>query len=101
PETWNLGVRYSRGRFRGSYLVNYTGEYLFAYSADPSRLRYKTAFTNTTISTSWAFRKNLEAYVDAYNVYNKSQGYYFGVPGHRQQYSIKGMMLSFGVRGRF
>jgi TonB-dependent receptor len=101
PETWNVGLRYSRGRFRASYLVNYTGEYLFAYSADPSRLRYKTAFTNTTISTSWALRQNLEVYVDAYNVYDRSQSYYYGIPGHLQQYSIKGMMLSFGVRGRF
>ncbi len=101
PETWNIGLRYSRGRFRASYLVNHTGEYLFAYSSDPARLRYKAAFTNTTISTSWAFRPTLEAYLDAYNVYDKPQTFYYGVPGHRQQYSIKGMMLSFGVRGRF
>ncbi|MFZ5495472.1 MAG: TonB-dependent receptor [Verrucomicrobiota bacterium] len=101
PETWNVGLRFARGRFRANYLVNYTGEYLFAYSADPTRLRYKTAFTNTTISTSWAFKPSLEAYLDAYNVFDKSQTFYYGVPSHRQQYSIKGMMLSFGVRGRF
>jgi outer membrane receptor protein involved in Fe transport len=81
--------------------VNYTGGYLFAYSSTPARLRYKNSFTNTTISTSWALRPHLEIYVDAYNVFNKSQSYYYGVPEHLQAYSIKGMMLSIGVRGRF
>lgn len=101
PETWNVGLRFSHGRFRANYLVNYTGEYLFAYSSDPTRLRYKKAFTNTTISTSWAIKPSLEVYLDAYNVYDASQSYYYGVPEHLQQYSIKGMMLSLGVRGRF
>ncbi|HEY0966529.1 MAG TPA: TonB-dependent receptor [Opitutaceae bacterium] len=101
PETWNVGLRFSRGRFRASYLVNYTGEYLFAYSSDPTRLRYKMDFINTTVSTSWALRPNLEAYVDAYNIYDEEQRYYYGVPSHLQAYSIKGMMLSLGVRGRF
>lgn len=101
PETWNAGLRFSYGKFRGSYLVNYTGEYLFAYSSDPTRLRYKNAFTNTAISTSWALRSNLEVYLDAYNIFDRPQSFYLGIPEHKQQYSIKGMMLSVGVRGRF
>jgi TonB-dependent receptor len=101
PETWNLGLRFSRGRFRANYLVNHTGEYLFAYSANSSRLRYKNPFTQTTVSASWALRPNLELYMDGYNIYNKSQSYYYGVPEHLQAYSIKGMIVSFGLRGRF
>jgi TonB-dependent receptor len=101
PETWNFGLRFSYGRFRGSYLVNHTGEYLFSYSSNATRLRYKTAFTNTALSTSWALRKNLEVYLDAYNIFDRPQSFYYGIPEHKQQHSIKGMMLSFGVRGRF
>jgi iron complex outermembrane receptor protein len=101
PETWNAGVRFARGKFRASTLVNYTGDYLFAFSTDPSRLRYKNSFTTTTVSTSWALRSKLEVYLDAYNVFNRPQSYYYAVPSHLNEYSIKGMMVSFGVRGRF
>jgi TonB-dependent receptor len=101
PESWNAGLRWSRGGFRTNILVNYTGEYLATYNANPARLLYKHGFKNTTVSASYAFRPKLELYADAYNVFNESQSFYYGVRPHLQNYSRKGMMLSFGVRGRF
>lgn len=101
PTSWNAGLRFSSGRFRANLLVNHTGEYLFTYNANPARLLYKRAFRNTTLSLSYVLRPALEVYVDAYNLLNQPQRLYYGVPHHLQNYSEKGMILSFGVRGRF
>jgi TonB-dependent receptor len=101
PTSWNLGARWSRGPFRTNVLFNYTGEYLFTYSTIAPRLLYKEAFKNTTLSLSYALKPSIEIYWDAYNLFSESQRWYLGVPGHLQAYSIKGTMLSFGVRGRF
>ena len=62
---------------------------------------YKEAFRNTTLNVSYAFNRKLEFYTDAYNLLNKPQRLYYGVPSHLQNYSRKGMILSVGVRGRF
>ena len=101
PTSWNAGVRFSRGRLRANVLVNHTGTYLFTYSANAARLLYKSAFRNTTVSVSYAVRPSLELYCDAYNVFNEPHRWYYGVPLHLQSYSEKGVILSFGVRGRF
>ncbi|MBI5693828.1 MAG: TonB-dependent receptor [Verrucomicrobia bacterium] len=101
PTSWNAGVRYAYGRFRTNLLVNHTGEYLFTYNASAARLLYKRPFRNTTLSLSYAFRPSLETYIDAYNLFNEPQRLYYGVRHHLQAYSEKGMILSFGVRGRF
>lgn len=101
PTSWNAGVRFASGRFRTNLLVNHTGEYLFTYNANPARLLYKQAFRSTTLSLSYAVRPALEVYLDSYNLLNQPQRLYYGVPHHLQNYSEKGMILSFGVRGRY
>ena len=101
PTSWNAGVRHSFGRFRTNLLVNHTSEYLFTYSTNATRLLYKKAFRNTTLSVSYALRPSVEFYADAYNLLNQPQRLYYGVPHHLQTYSEKGMLLNFGVRGRF
>ncbi len=101
PTTWNAGLRFAHGRFRSNLLVNYTGEYLFAYSTSAPRLQYKQALTITTLSANYNLGKGLDLYCDAYNLFNVPQRYYRGIPGRLQQYTLKGMILSFGVRGRF
>lgn len=101
PTSWNAGVRYARGPVRTNLLVNHTGQYLFTYSTNAARLLYKQAFRNTTLSVSYALRPAVEFYCDAYNLLNQPQRWFYGVPGHLQEYSRKGMILSFGVRGRF
>ncbi|MBL9199150.1 MAG: TonB-dependent receptor [Opitutaceae bacterium] len=101
PTSWNAGARFSRGGFRTNLLVNHTGEYLFTYSANAARRVYKKEFRNTTLSLSYAFRPSIEVYCDAYNLFNQPQRLYLGVPHHLQNYSEKGMIISFGVRGRY
>ncbi len=101
PTSWNAGVRFARGGFRTNLLVNHTSDYLFSYSTTAARLLYKEAFRNTTLNVSYAFNRKLEFYTDAYNLLNKPQRLYYGVPSHLQNYSRKGMILSVGVRGRF
>jgi iron complex outermembrane receptor protein len=101
PTSWNAGVRFSYGRLRTNLLQNHTGEYLFTYAANPARLLYKKSFRSTTLSVSYALRPAVELYADAYNLLNQPQRLYYGTPLHLQTYSEKGMILSFGVRGRF
>lgn len=101
PKFWNAGGSFSRGKFRTNILVNSTGEYLFTYSATPARLLYKQRFVSTTLSFNYAWRPKIEFYCDINNLFNQPQRWYYGVPGHMQEYSRKGMVLSFGVKGRF
>ena len=101
PTSWNVGASYAYRVWRVNYLYNCTGEYLFTYSTNAARLLYKQPFRNTTISLSYALRSSVEVYCDAYNLFNQPQRWYYGVPYHLQEYSRKGMVLSFGVRGRY
>ncbi len=101
PTSWNVGAHYSYRAFRLNYLFNNTGRYLFTYSTNAARLLYKQEFKNTTLSLSYALKPAVEIYCDAYNLLNQPQRWYYGVPSHLQEYSRKGMILSFGVRGRF
>ena len=101
PKTWNAGVRFSHRSLRANLLVNYTGEYLWTYSADPTRLLYKHAFRNTTLSLGYALKPAVEFYCDVYNLFEKPQSWYIGTREHLQEYSRKGALLNLGVRGRF
>jgi TonB-dependent receptor len=101
PKTWNVGARFSAGRFRANAILSSVGTYLFTYSTNPALNLYKKSFTSAIISASWVQSRKVEYYVDLYNPFNADQGYFYAIPQHLQGYSVKGMLVSFGVRGRF
>ncbi len=103
PKSGNVGVSYNRGRLRSRAMVNYVGEHLFTFNANPSRLRYKEARTTVNLSLGWQFTRALSVYCDTSNIFDEPQRYYIGLgkKDRLQSFVDNAPVINFGVSGSF
>ena len=102
PETANLSVSWRYRGFSARVLVNYTGDYINAFTAgSPGRNQYREARTITNIGASYQLRPSLSFTVDVSNLTNEPVVFYRGIPSQMERTLITGTTINFGVTGRF
>lgn len=102
PETANLSLSWRYRGFGTRVNVNYTGEYLNAFtSAGSGRNQYITERMVVNLGLSYQVRPQLNFSVDVGNVFNEPQQFYRGVPANMSEYRLPGVTVTVGVSGRF
>ncbi|HWL16509.1 MAG TPA: TonB-dependent receptor [Opitutus sp.] len=101
PRTGNAGLSWKHGRFGLSGSINYTGDYLSNYSADPSRLRYRYERSIVNFGFTYNLNRQLNFFVDLQNAFNEPISYYRYRESQVERITTAGTTMLFGVTGRF
>lgn len=102
PETGNLSLSYRYRSLSTRVLLNYTSDYLRAYSATAaSRNQYMLARTIMNIGFNYELRRGVGLFCDVANLTNEPQAFYRGIPDQMERTLINGTTISFGLTGRF
>jgi TonB-dependent receptor len=101
PETVNAGLFWKYRGVGARVFVSRIGEFLDAYSSDPSRLQFKKTRTTVNVSLSYQWRPWLEFSADLMNAFNEPHIFYRARPDRISYYSRNGTTLTFSVSGRF
>ncbi len=101
PETLNTGLFWKHRGVGARVFVSRIGEFLDAYSSDPSRLLYKMSRTTVNVSLSYQWKPWLEFSADLMNAFNEPHVFYRALPDRISRYSWNGTTLTFSVSGRF
>lgn len=101
PRTGNAGLNYSRGKYRFSAQLNYTGNYLNTFNVVQQRNIYRAERTIVNVGAGYQWKPAVSFFLDVTNIFNEPQKTYIGYE-HRQQRLIHtGQAVVFGVNGRF
>ncbi len=101
PEIANAGLTF---RYRGlgaRVMANYSGTFLDAYAADPSRLQYRRGRTLVNAGVSYQFRSGFGVSCDVVNVFGRPQEYYRYSPDRLSTWNVNGTTITFSVSGKF
>ncbi len=101
PRTGNASVNYSRGRYRFSAVLNYTGNYLNTFSATPQRNIYRSERTIVNLSAGYQWNPSVSFFLDVTNIFNEPQKTYIGYENRTQRVIYTGQAVVFGINGRF
>ncbi|MBM3842725.1 MAG: TonB-dependent receptor [Verrucomicrobia bacterium] len=102
PRTANAGLSYQWRAFGLRIAQRYTSSYLDGYNATPHlRTRFRSD-EKIDVSFTYQVRRQVSAYVDVLNVFNKWTDQYNGGDPSRVTFSnVYGTKINFGVNGRF
>jgi TonB-dependent receptor len=101
PHTGNVVLAWRHRRASARVRVNYTGEYLRSYNANPVRGEYVRRRTLVNPSIGYEIRPYLTLTCDVSNVFDVHQEYYLGLPDRMSLNRTNGTIFTFGLSGRF
>ena len=101
PRTGNAGLNYSRGKYRFSAQLNYTGNYLNTFSTTPQRNIYRAERTIVNLGAGYQWKPAVAFFLDVTNIFNEPQKTYIGDESRQQRLIRTGQAVVFGVNGRF
>ncbi len=101
PRTGNAGINYSRGKYRFSAQLNYTGNYLNTFSATPQRNIYRHERTIVNFGVGYQWKPAISFFLDLTNAFNEPQKTYIGYENRMQRVIHTGQAVVFGINGRF
>lgn len=102
PRTGNAGLSWRHRSFSSQILLNYTSDYITAYSAaSPGLNQYRFKRTIVNVGLAYQLRPAVTLTCDIANIFNEPQALYRGFPDRMSSFSIPGTTITFGVSGRF
>jgi iron complex outermembrane recepter protein len=102
PRAGNAGISYIAHGWTVRVKMNYTGERLQSFNADPSRLTYNTVSKPVDLNIAYAVRRYLNVYADVINVFNAPTNHeYRYIPSRKSRSDKYTMIIKFGVSGAF
>jgi len=83
-------------------LVNYTSDYISAYTATSlGRNQYRFKRTLTNLGLSYQIRPAVSLTLDVSNLFNEPVAYYRGIQDQVERTLITGTTINVGISGRF
>jgi TonB-dependent receptor len=102
PRTGNASLAWRHRGFGARVLVNYTCDYLQAYSStSPWRNLYRFKRTVANLGLSYQLRPAINLTCDISNLFNEPQALYLGSKDRMQTTIINGVTITAGLSGRF
>ncbi len=102
PRTANLSLSWRYRNFSTHVLMNYTSDYIRAYSAGtPGRNQYQLKRTITNLGFGYELRRGVSLFCDVSNLTNEPQAYYRGIKDQMERTIVNGTTITLGVNGRF
>ncbi|MBI5767261.1 MAG: TonB-dependent receptor [Verrucomicrobia bacterium] len=102
PRTGNVDLSWSYRGFTSRVRVNYTGDYIAAYTATSiGRNQYRFARTITDLSFAYQVRPSLTLMLDVANLFNEPTAFYRGIADQMERTIINGTTITVGLQGRF
>jgi iron complex outermembrane receptor protein len=101
PRTGNAGITYSRGRYRFSAQLNYTGNYLNTFNVAQHRNIYRHERTIVNFGAGYQWKPAVSFFLDLTNAFNEPQKTYIGYENRTQRVIHTGQAVVFGINGRF
>jgi hypothetical protein len=82
--------------------MNYTGDRLQSFNADPSRRTYNTVSRPTDLNLAYAFHRGLSVYADVINLFNVPTNHeYRFIPDRKSRSDLYTTVIKFGISGNF
>jgi TonB-dependent receptor len=101
PETANLGVSYSYGRFSVRAKWNYKTAQLTVYNDDPAQLRYLAESKRVDLNFRVRINSHINVFADLINVTGTPIKYERGAIGRIDWYQNNGRRAVLGLSGRY
>ncbi len=102
PKTGNVNLSWRHRGFSARVLVNYTGDYINAYTAASlGRNQYRFKRTIVNLGASYQFTAKVGVSLDVSNLFNEPVAFYRGIADQMERTLITGTTLNVGVTGRF
>ena len=101
PETGNVRLTYSRGKYGMSVLYNYVGAALWDYNAAAARLRYRDKRETMNLGFTYRTKRAMSLFIDVTNIFDAPQNYYRGVTERLERATYNGTAITFGLSGSF
>ena len=101
PRIYNVGGSFSWRKFEARFAYNYKGEFLVAYSTDPTAKNRQTPDRSFDVNLKYQFRPELAFYVDVVNLLNPGTYWYNIDPSRVVKFERTGARLTVGFTGRF
>jgi TonB-dependent receptor len=102
PRTGNVSLSWQYRGFRANVLVNYTGDYISAYTAASlGRNQYRFKRTITNLGLSYQIRPAVSLTLDVTNLFNEPVSFYRGIKDQMERTLITGTTINIGIGGRF
>jgi len=102
PKTGNIGFSYIAHGITARIKMNYTGNRLESYNADPSRRTFDKESLPVDVNLAYAVNRWLSVYADVINVFNTPTNHqYRYVPSRANRNDLYTTTIKFGVSGSF
>lgn len=101
PETANIGLSYTYGRFSFRAKWNAKSRQLNAYNDSPAQLRYFAPTRRIDLNLRVKLTQHLDFYADIINLTRNATVYERGPLGRVDAYQDNGRRASFGITGRY
>lgn len=102
PKTGNVGISYMAHGITARVKMNYTGNRLESYNADPSRRTFDKESLPVDVNLAYALNRWLSVYADVINVFNTPTNHqYRYVPSRMNRNDLYTTTIKFGVSGSF
>jgi TonB-dependent receptor len=102
PKTGNVSLAWRHRAFNARVLVNYTSDYILAYTAATlGRNQYRFERTIVNLGVGYQFSPRLSVTLDVSNLTNEPIANYRGIPDQMERTVINGTTINVGVSGRF
>jgi iron complex outermembrane receptor protein len=102
PKTGNVNLSWRHRGFSARVLLNYTGDYINAYTAASlGRNQYRFKRTIVNAGVSYQFTPRVGVSLDVSNLFNEPVAFYRGIADQMERTLITGTTLNVGVTGRF
>lgn len=101
PVTSNVGVSYIRSKLTLRAQLNYVGEQLTSYNANPAVWQFLEQRAFVDVSAKYALNPRLGFYIDVFNINNAKYLKYQGLGTRPVDDQYYGTRMSAGITGRF
>jgi TonB-dependent receptor len=101
PVTSNVGISYIRSKLTLRAQLNYVGEQLTSYNANPANWQFLEQRAFVDLSAKYTLTPRLGFYIDVYNINNAKYLKYQGLGTRPVDDQYYGTRLSAGITGRF
>ena len=101
PRTYNVGGSFVWRKFEGRIAYNFKGEFLAAYSTDPTAKNRQNPDRSLDVNFKYQFRPEFAFYVDVVNLLNPGTYWYNIDPSRVVKFERTGARLTMGFTGRF
>lgn len=102
PRTGNIGVSYIAHGWTVRVKMNYSGDRLSSFNADPARRVFDKGSTPVDVNLAYAITRRLSVYADVINVFNTGTNHqYTYIPDRMTRNDLYTTVVKFGVSGSF